>query len=130
MKNLILIFIGIVVALIVVGGAVAYTFVSDVADDAGSIDSSSVDNIIDKVEDKVASQSGSSSQSSGSDDSSSDNDDNGIVSEEVKFNAQEGDGYYREVTYKDGGFRQYDTESGELIGSSYDSDQDQLPSLE
>ena len=53
-----------------------------------------------------------------------------IVSEEVKFNAQNGEGYYREVTYDDGGFRQYDTESGELIGSSYESDQDKLPSME
>lgn len=60
-------------------------------------------------------------------DSSSDDD---IVSEEIKFNAQNGEGYYREVTYKDGGFRQFDVDTGELIGSSYDSDQDKLPSLE
>ena len=53
-----------------------------------------------------------------------------IVSEEVKFNAQNGEGYYREVTYKDGGFRQYDTQTGDLIGLSYDSDQDKLPSME
>ena len=60
-------------------------------------------------------------------DSSSDDD---IVSEEIKFNAQNGEGYYREVTYKDGGFRQFDADTGELIGSSYDSDQDKLPSLD
>ena len=60
-------------------------------------------------------------------DSSSDDD---IVSEEIKFNAQNGEGYYREVTYRDGGFRQFDVDTGELIGSSYDSDQDKLPSLE
>ena len=61
------------------------------------------------------------------DDSSSDDD---IVSEEIKFNAQNGEGYYREVTYRDGGFRQFDADTGELIGSSYASDQDKLPSLE
>ena len=55
---------------------------------------------------------------------------NDVVKEEVKFNEQNGEGYYREVTYKDGGFRQFDVETGELIGSSYESDQSKLPSLE
>ena len=56
--------------------------------------------------------------------------DSDIVSEVVKFNAQNGEGYYREVTYKDGGFRQFDIDTGELIGSSYESDQADLPTLE
>ena len=61
--------------------------------------------------------------------SSSKSDD--VVDEEVKYNGQADNGsYYREVTYSDGGFRQYDTSSGELIGSSYDSDQKNLPSME
>ncbi|MBR0472661.1 MAG: hypothetical protein IJI98_08220 [Methanosphaera sp.] len=52
-----------------------------------------------------------------------------IESEKVKENLQAGDGsYYREVTYKDGNFRQYDT-NGKLIGSSYDSDQGKLREL-
>lgn len=54
--------------------------------------------------------------------------DNNVVSENVEFNAQQGEGYYKEVKYADGGFRQYDTDSGELIGSSYDSDQGYLES--
>ena len=53
-----------------------------------------------------------------------------IVSEEIKTNSQAGSGKYREVRYKDGGFRQYDVETGELIGSSYESDQKYLPSIE
>ena len=53
-----------------------------------------------------------------------------IISEEVKFNLQNEEGQYRLIRYEDGGFRQYDTESGELIGSSYESDQDKLPSME
>lgn len=53
-----------------------------------------------------------------------------IVSEEIKTNFQAGEGKYREVRYKDGGFRQYDIETGELIGSSYHSDQKYLPNLE
>lgn len=56
--------------------------------------------------------------------------DKDVVSEEVKFNEQNGEGYYREVTYEDGGFRQFDVETGELIGSSYKEDQSKLPSLE
>ncbi|MCR5026849.1 MAG: hypothetical protein K6A34_05355 [Methanobrevibacter sp.] len=53
-----------------------------------------------------------------------------IISIETKFNAQAGEGYYRQVTYKDGGFRQFDAETGELIGSSYSSHQSKLPNME
>lgn len=53
-----------------------------------------------------------------------------IISEEIKHNHQFGEGQYREVRYEDGGFRQFDTETGELIGSSYKSDQENLPSME
>ena len=56
--------------------------------------------------------------------------DDDIISIETKFNVQAGEGYYKEVTYKDGGFRQFDAETGELIGSSYSSDQSKLPSIE
>lgn len=118
MKGLIAILIGILAVLLVVGGAVAFTVLGHSADDV------SVEKIADKVSEVTSSV--SDEVSSGGDNSSLSD----IVSEEVKFNAQNGEGYYREVTYKDGGFRQYDTESGDLIGSSYDSDQDSLPSME
>ena len=123
MKNFILVVLGIIVALLVVGGVVGYTFLNDVAD----AEDTSVNDVIDKVSNVASS---GSSDESGDDTSEDDDGDSDVVSEEVKFNAQNGEGYYREVTYKDGGFRQYDTESGDLIGSSYDSDQDQLPSME
>ncbi|MBR0472223.1 MAG: flagellar protein, FliL [Methanosphaera sp.] len=49
-----------------------------------------------------------------------------VESESIKENYQAGDGSkYREVKYKDGNIRQYDSK-GRLIGSSYDSDQAQL----
>lgn len=49
-----------------------------------------------------------------------------VESESIKENYQKGDGsHYREVKYKDGNIRQYDSK-GRLIGSSYDSDQAQL----
>ena len=56
--------------------------------------------------------------------------DTDIISEEIKTNFQVGRGEYSEVRYKDGGCRQYDVETGELIGSSYSSDQKYLPNLE
>lgn len=123
MKSFILILLGIIVALLVVGGAVAYSFMNELGVNMENIDSNDIEKIKDKVSNVASSE--SSDSSSGSQSADSD-----IVSEEVKFNAQNGEGYYREVTYKDGGFRQYDTESGDLIGSSYSSDQKYLPSME
>lgn len=123
MKSFILILLGIIAALLIVGGAVAYSFMNELGVNMENIDSNDIENLKDKVSSVASSESSDSSSSSQSADSD-------IVSEEVKFNAQNGEGYYREVTYKDGGFRQYDTESGDLIGSSYDSDQKNLPSME
>ena len=128
MKGFILVVLGIIVVAIVAAGAMAYNVMSEAGVGIDEVDSSSVGDLMDKVS-NVASSGSSDSGSSSSGDSIVDKVGN-IVSEEVKFNAQNGEGYYREVTYDDGGFRQYDTESGELIGSSYESDQDKLPSME
>ena len=58
-----------------------------------------------------------------------DSEDENIVSCEIRFNHQAGSGHYREIRYKDGGFRQFDVDTGKLIGSSYESDQKYLPCL-
>ena len=121
MKGFILLVIGIIAAVLVVGGVAAVHMAQEVGID--DINGYSVSEIMDKVFNIRSSESSDSSSDSG-------NIVSDIVKEEVKFNNQNGEGYYKEVTYKDGGFRQYDTESGELIGSSYDSDQDKLPSME
>ena len=52
-----------------------------------------------------------------------------VLKEEIIKSGQAGV-TYRQVTYEDGGFRQFDIETGKLIGSSYESDQDKLPSME
>lgn len=117
MKSSVVVLIGIV-AVLIVGGAFAFTFMDQIADVADGGDSGTFHKVANKV-DKVTSSDGSSGSSgsgSGSD----------IVSEIVKFNYQNGEGYYREVTYKDGGFRQFDNTTGEMIGSSYDEDQEKL----
>ena len=114
MKSSVLVLIGIV-AVLIVGGAFAFTFMDQIADVADGGDSGTFHKVANKV-DKVTSGGSSGSSGSGSD----------IVSEIVKFNYQNGEGYYREVTYKDGGFRQFDNSTGEMIGSSYDEDQEKL----
>ena len=114
MKSSVLVLIGIV-AVLIVGGAFAFTFMDQIADVADGGDSGTFHKVANKV-DKVTSGGSNGSSGSGSD----------IVSEIVKFNYQNGEGYYREVTYKDGGFRQFDNKTGEMIGSSYDEDQEKL----
>lgn len=123
MKGFIILVIVVIAAVVIIGGVSAIHFLNE-AGVIGGEDSGSIGNIVDKVSNVATS--GSSDSSSGDSGNIIDN----ILSEEVKYNSQDGGGSYREVTYKDGGFRQYDTESGELIGSSYESDQDKLPSLE
>ena len=113
MKSSVLI-LAVVAVILIAGGAFAFVFMDDIADIADGGNSGTFHMLADKV-DQVTSSDGSSSDG-GSD----------IVSEVVKFNYQAGDGWYREVTYKDGGFRQFDNASGELIGSSYDEDQEKL----
>ena len=125
MKGFILVILAIIAVVIVAGGAAALHVMSQTGIGIEDINPSNVGDVVDKVSNVASSDSSSSSSGDSVVDKVSD-----IVSEEVKFNAQNGEGYYREVTYKDGGFRQYDTETGELIGSSYDSDQDKLPSME
>ena len=125
MKGFILVILAIIAVVIVAGGAAALHVMSQAGIGIEDINPSNVGDVVDKVSNVASSDSSSSSSGDSVVDKVSD-----IVSEEVKFNAQNGEGYYREVTYRDGGFRQYDTETGELIGSSYDSDQGKLPSME
>ena len=125
MKGFILLVIGIIVAVVVIGGISAVHFLNEAGAGVDDLNPDIINKVVDKVSNVESSGSSDSSSGGSALDKVGD-----IVSEEIKSNAQNGEGSYREVTYKDGGFRQYDTESGELIGSSYDSDQDKLPSME
>ena len=119
MKSSVLILIAVVMVLLV-GGAFAFVFMHDIADVADGGDYGTFNKVADKV-DQVTSSDSSGGYSSANDGSGSD-----IISEAIEYNGQNDGGEYREVTYKDGGFRQYDKDTGELIGSSYDEDQEQL----
>ena len=128
MKSFILVVISIIAIIIIVGSVTALHIMNEAGIGVDDLDSNSIDNLINKVS-NVASSDNSNSGDSSSDKSLM-NDLGDIVNEEIKYNYQNGGGYYREVTYKDGGFRQYDTDSGKLIGSSYESDQSKLPRME
>lgn len=123
MKGFIVFALGILAVILVVGGAAAFTFVHDVVDSDGG-GGFSVNSLMDKVS-NVETSFGSSDG-----DSSVLSDVGDIVSEEIKTSGQQEGLTYREVTYEDGGFRQFDAKTGELIGSSYESDQDKLPNME
>ena len=111
-KDILIISLSIILAALIVVGVIFMA--SDNNDDSNITNSSGNDNSSLSVSKMVE----------------EDVDDSDVVSEEVKYNYQAGGGYYKEITYRDGGFRQYDTQTGELIGSSYQSDQKYLPSME
>ena len=101
MKSSVLI-LAVVAVILIAGGAFAFVFIDDIADIADGGNSGTFHKVADKVDQVTSSD--SSSSDGGSD----------IVSEVVKFNYQAGDGWYR------------DNATGELIGSSYDEDQEKL----
>ena len=125
MKGFILVILAIIAAVLVIGGVMAHQIMDEEGIGIQEAGSKIVDKLLNKVNNVESSESSKTNTEGNIMKDVSD-----IVNEEIKFNAQNGEGYYREVTYKDGGFRQYDTETGELIGSSYDSDQDKLPSMD
>ncbi|WP_407422966.1 hypothetical protein [Methanobrevibacter sp.] len=110
MKGFIAIVLALVVVIIFVGGAVAFTSMNG---------NHEVSKIINKVS-NIESSSGSSNVG----------DIVKVVKEEIIESGQQEGLTYRQVSYSDGGFRQYDVKTGELIGSSYDSDQDKLPKMD
>ena len=121
MKNYVIILIGVIIAIIIVGGTVMYSSMNN-DDNSNNVQVDVADNNTDNVTVDISANNVS--------DSSDDSSEPYIVSEEIKYNGQQGGGYYREVTYSDGNFRQYDLETGKLIGSSFSSDQSKLPSME
>lgn len=53
-----------------------------------------------------------------------------IINVEKKYNYQQGEGYFKQIDYADGNFRQFDWDTLELIGSSYFQDQQYLPNYQ
>ncbi|MBO7713715.1 MAG: hypothetical protein J6S85_09115 [Methanobrevibacter sp.] len=127
------ILVGVLIGLILVGLAItfapsgAYDNSTDVsvADQSQSNDNGGILNFVQNStsNSSAVSSNGSASQLSSSGSSSSGS---GVTGGGAEYNAQEGSGYYYQINYSDGNFRQYDTKTGDLIGSSFDEDQEKL----
>ena len=129
------ILVGVLIGLILVALAItfapsgAYDNSTDViADQAQSNDNGGILNFVKNAtsNSSAVSSNGSGSQVSSSSSSSSSNSASGVTGGGAEYNAQAGKGYYYQINYSDGNFRQYDTKTGDLIGSSFDEDQEKL----
>lgn len=130
------ILVGVLIGLILVALAItfapsgAYDNSTDVsvADQSQSNDNGGILNFVKNATSNpsAVSSNGSGSQVSSSSSSSSSNSASGVTGGGAEYNAQDGGGYYYQINYSDGNFRQYDTKTGDLIGSSFDEDQEKL----
>ena len=123
--------IGVLIGLIFVGLAItfaphdAYTNSTDNATLADQVQSNDNLGSLSIVKNSTSNSSAVKSNSTGSQLSSSSSG-SGVSGGSTEYNGQAGGGYYYQINYKDGNFRQYDTKTGELIGSSFDEDQEKL----
>ena len=128
------ILIGVLIGLIFVGLAItfaphdAYTNSTDNATLADQVQSNDNLGSLSIVKNSTSNSSAVKSNSTGSQLSSSGSSSSGsgVSGGGTEYNAQAGGGYYYQINYKDGNFRQYDTKTGELIGSSFQEDQEKL----
>lgn len=122
MKSVLIIIIAVIAAILVIGGAAAVAVMNMDVDDG-----SQIGHALGKVKEKLTGSSGGSESSNGG---SVMEKVGHVVEEKTVESAQEPGKIYREVKYDDGNVRQYDKDTGELIGSTFKSDQDKLPSME
>ena len=109
MNNTTKILIGVLMGLFIVGAAVMFvsaSAINDVSD--GNSFMGQVQNTVNHVKNVASNDIKSGSN---------------IIGGGSEFNSQEGNGYFYQINYTDGNFRQYDTKTGKLIGSSFNEDQ-------
>ena len=125
------ILIGVLIGLILVGLAItfaphdAYNNSTDNVTLADQVQSNDSVGSLSIVKNSTSNSSAVKSNSTGSQLSSSSSG-SGVSGGSTEYNGQAGGGYYYQINYKDGNFRQYDTKTGELIGSSFSEDQEKL----
>ena len=125
------ILIGVLIGLILVGLAItfaphdAYNNSTDNVTLADQVQSNDSVGSLSIVKNSTSTSSAVKSNSTGSQLSSSSSG-SGVSGGSTEYNGQAGGGYYYQINYKDGNFRQYDTKTGELIGSSFQEDQEKL----
>ena len=134
MNDAIKILIGVLIGVILVGAAMMFA-PSDAYDN--STDTNDSAPIVDQIQETVSddTQADASVENTTSTVSTNANNNTGsqanngnpvVVGGGSEFNAQEGNSDLYQINYSDGNFRQYDTKTGELIGSTFDEDQEKL----
>ena len=133
MDDMVKYLIGILIGVIIVGAGVMIFMHpgSDTTDDANGTIVDSVQENVDSLSNQVNSTvsnvaNNGNSSANGNSGSLQSGQNGGVSGGEVSRNYQGDGGEMYQINYKDGNFRQYDTKTGELIGSTFDEDQEKL----
>lgn len=132
MNDLIKILVGILIGVILVGCAVLFAphDVNDNATDSTPIIEQVQESVSDNTNGGIdltnQNTTGAASANGNNGTASQVNSGSGVSGGGVEYNGQEGGGDMYQINYSDGNFRQYDTKTGELIGSTFDEDQEKL----
>ena len=135
MDDLPKILLGILIGALIVGGAVMFFShsgdnpMNETNDSVSEVAQEQVNTVNNGGNDAAANANATANtnaNSNAANSGSSQGNQNGVSGGEVTHNYQ-GDGWEMyQINYNDGNFRQYDTKTGELVGSSFDEDQEKL----
>ena len=137
MDDIFKVLIGVLIGLLLVGAAVIFA-PSDAYDNSTTDvqDQSSSDGGILKIFNQNSTANTSTSANTNTNTNANSNGSSaqlssgsGVTGGGAEYNGQAGGGYMYQINYSDGNFRQYDTKTGELIGSSFDEDQEKLGNI-
>lgn len=137
MDDIFKVLIGVLIGLLLVGAAVIFA-PSDAYDNSTTDvqDQSSSDGGILKIFNQNSTANTSTSANTNTNTNANSNGSSaqlssgsGVTGGGAEYNGQAGGGYMYQINYSDGNFRQYDTKTGELIGSTFDEDQEKLGNI-
>ena len=137
MDDIFKVLIGVLIGLLLVGAAVIFA-PSDAYDNSTTDvqDQSSSDGGILKIFNQNSTANTSTSANTNANTNANSNGSSaqlssgsGVTGGGAEYNGQAGGGYMYQINYSDGNFRQYDTKTGELIGSTFDEDQEKLGNI-
>ena len=135
MDDLPKILLGILIGALIVGGAVMFFShsgdnpMNETNDSVSEVAQEQVNTVNNGGNDAAANANATANtnaNSNAANSGSSQGNQNGVSGGEVTHNYQGDGGEMYQINYNDGNFRQYDTKTGELIGSSFDEDQEKL----
>lgn len=135
MDDLPKILLGILIGALIVGGAVMFFShsgdnpMNETNDSVSEVAQEQVNTVNNGGNDAAANANATANtnaNSNAANSGSSQGNQNGVSGGEVTHNYQGDGGEMYQINYNDGNFRQYDTKTGELVGSSFDEDQEKL----